>query len=428
MNLLAQTLNEVLKNSAAETALSDYGKRMYVPKGIIVQSAEAKQKANNFNATIGIATEGGNAMFLPSIKAQFGDTLKVSEVFPYAPMGGVPELRTLWLEEMGKKNPSMKGAAVSTPIVTSGLTHSISLAASLFFDLGDSVVLPDLYWENYNLVLEEQRQVNMITFPFFKEKGFNVDGLAAAIDSVKGKKVSVMLNFPNNPTGYTPVAGEAKAIADVLVKAAEKGKVITVFIDDAYFGLFFEKDVCKESLFAFLCNAHENILAIKGDAATKEEMVWGFRVGFITYGCKGFTKEQYNALEQKTMGAIRGSLSCCSSAGQNILLKGMSDSAYHQDKEKGIKKIEERYVTLKEALKEFEGNSNLTPLPFNSGYFMSFKCKCDGEKLRQHLLEKYGTGIIMLDTHLVRLAFSSIDLGKITDLIKTVYKAADELA
>ena len=34
----------------------------------------------------------------------------------------------------------------------------------------------------------------------------------------------------------------------------------------------------------------------KCDAATKEEMVWGFRVAFVTYGSKGFTDEQYDAL------------------------------------------------------------------------------------------------------------------------------------
>ena len=49
-----------------------------------------------------------------------------------------------------------------------------------------------------------------------------------------------------------------------------------------------------------LAQAHQNILAIKIDGATKEEFVWGLRVGFITYGVKGGTKALYDALEQKT--------------------------------------------------------------------------------------------------------------------------------
>ncbi|MGI6438041.1 MAG: hypothetical protein ACOX0D_08445 [Sphaerochaeta sp.] len=40
---------------------------------------------------------------------------------------------------------------------------------------------------------------------------------------------------------------------------AEKGMVLNVIADDAYFGLFFEDDVAKESIFAKLCAAHERI-------------------------------------------------------------------------------------------------------------------------------------------------------------------------
>lgn len=66
MNQLAEDLNQVLNRTAADTLLSDYGKRLYVPKGIIVQSGEAKKKAGKFNATIGIATENGVPMYISS--------------------------------------------------------------------------------------------------------------------------------------------------------------------------------------------------------------------------------------------------------------------------------------------------------------------------------------------------------------------------
>ena len=46
--------------------LSALGRRLYYPKGILTQSAEARQKAHRSNATIGIATEGGEPMHLPS--------------------------------------------------------------------------------------------------------------------------------------------------------------------------------------------------------------------------------------------------------------------------------------------------------------------------------------------------------------------------
>ncbi len=426
MHQLAEKLNGILSQTSAYSMLSDYGKRMYVPKGIIVQSAEAKQKATQFNATIGVALENGTAMYIPSMKAQFAPSMAVGEIFPYAPMGGVPALRKIWKENLYKKNPSLEGKSISLPVVTAGLTNALSLVCSLFVEPSDFVILPNMYWENYDLILDEQRQANKVLFPLFKNGGFNLEGLDAALSSTGDNKAVVILNFPNNPTGYTPTWEEASAIVDLLKRYSDSGKKLTIITDDAYFGLFFEEATCKESLFAKLCDCSENLLAVKCDAATKEEMVWGFRVAFITYGCKGFTEEQYDALMQKTMGALRGTLSCCTTSGQNILLKGMSDPNYQKDKEAGVAKIGLRYKALKQALKKYEGCTALVPLPFNSGYFMSFYCACNSEDLRQLLLNKYGTGVIRLDEHHIRLAFSSVDLEKIEALIDTVYTAAKE--
>ena len=96
------------------------------------------------------------------------------------------------------------------------------------------------------------------------------------------EKAIVLLNFPNNPTGFTPSVKEAEAIVQVLKDAAEGGLKLVVVLDDAYFGLFYE-DSIKESLFGLLADSHENILPVKIDGATKENYVWGLRVGFITY-------------------------------------------------------------------------------------------------------------------------------------------------
>ena len=426
MHELAVKLNETLKGTCAYDLLSDYGLRMYVPKGIIVQSAEAKQKATKYNATIGVALENGTAMYIPAMRAQFADTMKVGEIFPYAPMGGVPALRKIWKEDMYAKNPLLAGKSISLPVVTSGLTNSLSLVCSLFVENGGDVVLPDMYWENYNLILDEQRQANKILFPLFKGDGFNTEGLDQALESADDC-VTVILNFPNNPTGYTPTEAESDQIVAVLKKHADAGKRITLITDDAYFGLFFDDEPCKQSLFAKVCDLSENILAVKCDAATKEEMVWGFRVAFVTYGSKGFTEEQYDALMQKTMGALRGSLSSCSLPAQNILLKAMADPNHAADKALGVKKIGERYFALRKALEKHAEEKYLTALPFNSGYFMLFWCACDAEDLRTTLMNEYQTGVIRCDDHHIRLAFSSVDVQNIEALIDTVYTAASKL-
>ena len=59
MNIIAKELNEIIEkgNPCIMEMLSDVGKNIFFPKGILSQSAEAKVKAHKLNATIGIATE-----------------------------------------------------------------------------------------------------------------------------------------------------------------------------------------------------------------------------------------------------------------------------------------------------------------------------------------------------------------------------------
>ena len=53
LNPLARDLNARLEVAAPEVLgmLSDLGRRLYFPKGILSQTAEAKEKATRFNAT-----------------------------------------------------------------------------------------------------------------------------------------------------------------------------------------------------------------------------------------------------------------------------------------------------------------------------------------------------------------------------------------
>ncbi|RLC11027.1 MAG: hypothetical protein DRI57_19520, partial [Deltaproteobacteria bacterium] len=70
INPIAQELNAIIKNGNLHLMemFSKTGRRLFFPKGILTQSAEARQKAyDKFNATIGIATEDLHTMCLPSV-------------------------------------------------------------------------------------------------------------------------------------------------------------------------------------------------------------------------------------------------------------------------------------------------------------------------------------------------------------------------
>lgn len=429
MHPIAEESNQRLASTVVGRTLSRFGQRIYFPKGIVAQSTEAKKSATTFNATVGVALADGEPMILPTIQDNL-PRLSPSEAIDYAPPGGDNRLRTIWKEEMLRKNPGILDTKVSLPAVVPGITSGISLAADLFVDEGDGVVFTDLCWDNYPLIFETRNQARCVTFAPFTPRGeFNVAGMAKALqEAAHNGKVVLVLNFPHNPTGYTPTKDEAKALADELVRLASTGLNLVVLCDDAYFGLFYEEDVYRQSIFTLLHNAHENLLAVKIDGATKEDYVWGFRVGFLTFGAFGLRDEHFEALNNKVLGTIRTTISSSSRVGQTLLYRELSSLVYHGIKVKYAKVLEERFKTVKKILETREGGRTLRPLPFNSGYFMTFELeKGSAEDLRRHLLKAEGIGTIALQDKYLRIAYSSVDNRDLKALYTTIFQAADQL-
>ena len=428
MDIQAQSLNNIIEknNAGVMQMLSERGKNIFFPKlGILAQSAQAKGK--DINATIGEAVEDdGTSMHLPEFDALIN--MPVSNIFPYAPSFGKPEFRTLWKDSIYRKNPSLKNVVISNPIATNGLTHGISMAGYVFADKDDTVLLSNHYWENYNLIFENSYGAKVSTFELFKNGGFNVADFSAKLDAVKGNKIITLLNFPNNPAGYTPLKSEIKDIVAAIKNVADKGKKVVVIIDDAYFGLVYEENVFTESIFVELATLSENILAVKLDGPTKEDYVWGFRVGFITYGIKGGNSELFEALENKTAGAVRGNISNISQLSQSLLYKVYSSPSYEESKKQKYNILKNRYQILRKELAIPKYSEYFEPLPFNSGYFMCIEPKKGlvAEDIRKQLLEQYSTGVIVLG-NVIRLAFSAVPKAKIPQLVENIYKACKDM-
>ena len=426
MDPQAINLNETIQklNKSVLELLSERGKNIFFPKlGILSQSAQAKGKS--INATIGEAIEdNGTSMHL----SEFDNLIKLplGSVFPYAPSFGKKELRDCWKEFIYQKNPSLGSTPISTPIVTCGLTHGISMSAYLFVDEGDTVVIPDLFWENYSLIFENAYKGKVVTFPLFKNGGFNVEGFSETLDNIPGKIV-LLLNFPNNPTGYTPLKSEIELIVNAIKKQSDQGKDVVAIIDDAYFGLVYEENVYTESIFTQLCSLSERVLAIKLDGSTKEDYVWGFRVGFMSFGVKNGTPELYEALENKTAGAVRGNISNVSHLSQSLLYKAYFSEAYEADKKEKFDTLKARYQSIIEVLADKKYLEYFAALPFNSGYFMCVELKetLNAEAIRKILLEKYSTGVIVFG-NLIRLAFSAVPQSKIPELIENIFMACKD--
>lgn len=440
----SEEINSILKNSSPTfySVLSELGKRLYMPKGIIFQSNQSKKHANHYNASIGIAKENigfdGSTdikvenlapMTLNSIGKYFSG-LEQNEIFNYAPQPGLPALRDYWHDKIVSQNPCLKSKEqISRPVLTGGLTHAISLVAELFTDPGDDLYLADKFWENYSLIFDVKYQVNLVHYKLYKDdySAFNLESLENTLKKSKKDKLVLLFNFPNNPTGYTATEEEMDGIRDILVRIAESGKKIVAICDDAYYGLFYDKNIYPGSLFSKLAGVHDNIVAVKIDGVSKEAYAWGFRVGFITFADNFQSPDAYGVMEEKAVAGIRCSVSSCSSIAQAVLNHAIKDENYTKEIEQKYSILKSRVAKVKEIVYRDEYKPYWDVYPFNSGYFMCLRIKdIPGETVRKHALFRYGLGTIAFDQDL-RIAFSCISEENLEKVFLIIAKSIDDI-
>lgn len=427
---LAAELNGILAsgNPMLRASLSTRGEKAYFQKnGILSQAAEAD--GARYNATIGIALEDDLSPMRLSAIAD-GTAVHPSEAFPYASAYGNASLRAAWRARMIANNPSLTASDTSMPVATAGMTHALSIGASLFLDHGDTLALPTPYWDNYEQVFGEAVGATLEPFPLFAEKdgriGFDTESLRSAL-SVEREKVGVLLNFPNNPTGYSASDAEAAAIVDAIGGAAARGKKVVAFVDDAYFGLTYG-DAHAESLFAELASLHENVVAVKIDGPTKEDFAWGLRVGFVTFGTKGLAQASSKALEAKAAGLVRASVSSGSNLSQSLVLRSLLDPRTDAEKAAKIAVLRERHAEAVRLADDEKHQGMFRPLPCNSGYFLCLAPRegIDAEAVRRLLLAEYSTGVIATNG-LLRVAFSSVPKEDLARLFEHVAEACSRV-
>ncbi len=432
---LAEALNQRLESAAPEVAgmLSALGRRIYFPKGILSQSAEARERAYRFNATIGIATEAGGPMALASITRHLSE-VPPADALPYAPPGGRPGLRQRWRDKMLAENPSLAGKVFSLPIVTSAITHGLEIVGDLFLDPGDPVVIPDKLWGNYRLAYEVRMGAEFRTFPFYAGGGFHTEGFSRSLDEAAGQrgKLLALLNFPNNPTGYMPTPAEGEAIVRALQRRAEAGTRIVAVLDDAYFGLFYHLNgrSMTESLFGALTGLHPNLLAVRLDGATKELFVWGLRCGFLSFGPgrEVGAAEVCDVLDAKVRGVIRSGISNVSQLSQSLVERALGEPGLAAERRQKAETLGARARRVFETVGAPRFRESWDVHPFNSGYFMCVRVKgVDAEQLRLHLLDHYGIGLVAISGEDLRIAFSCLELDEIEPLFEALHKAIQEL-
>jgi aspartate/methionine/tyrosine aminotransferase len=423
----AEQINTILQTAhpAAYRALSAFGRQIYLPKGVPLQAAQAANA--RWNATIGQCTDDdGEAMPLAMMAERLA-AVDPKEAFLYTPQGGRKDLRAAWKEHILSELDSGERAEdiqLSLPVTCSGLTHGLSVAAELFIDTDTQVFLPTPRWGNYDLIfgIRGGGQIHNYDFMSPSSQGMrlNVSELIAQLKAALAagaKKLFLVLNFPNNPTGYNPTVQEADelvlALSTLFEGVEEEEKpMITILLDEAYHGMEWEDDCCRQSLFFRLSRLdQEQFLICKVDGATKEMFFFGGRIGFLSFAANPAAAE---VLEEKVIACIRSSISALSSIGQALLYEALLAEDLVKQQEQNRQVVRERYQVLKRELAQ----TKLSYWPFNSAFFAVVNVTEDPELVRHKLLER-GVGVVSIPSAgALRISYSTVPAAMLPELVQ----------
>lgn len=457
--------SKILEKIPLYSAFSELGKRISLPQGIFYWSGRAKKEAELIG-TMGTAyaredefINGGKSEWSPCYLECINDyykVLKINDLVPYAPIPGMPELRDIWKrwvifksllnESRDKEKLDRLNKYITTPIITTGVTNGIFLICSMLLNANEYIITPNKRWGNYDNIIEKFLGAKIKSFNYFNGQQFNFEGLEEAIDEIAiiQDKILIILNFPNNPTGYMPTKEETLKLIKLLqVKQKEVKKTILVLIDDAYEPYIHTENVINKSIFYDLQELEEDIIPIKLDGATKELLLYGARIGFITIGLKPkWVKDEIELdnlkkeLDNKLSGLIRSTVSNCNHFYQAAMI--------HLFNTKGIKEIllmrepvqkllKQRYETINSELKKIK-DPNISVDPNSGGFFTFININPNhvkASKLAELLLKKYKVGVIPIENpdenvNGIRIAYCSIDITQIPEIVKRIKNALAE--
>ena len=452
-----------IMNTPLYQTFSDLGKRIFLPDGIFYWSGRAKKEAELIG-TIGSAygyekdfIDGGSSEWVPCYLKDIKQytTFSINEIVPYAAIAGLPEIRETWKNWIVKKAEyrgnneeeklSRLNKFITTPFITSGVTNGIFLSCLLFLNPGEYIISPNKRWGNYDNIIMKNIGAKIKSFEFFKNNEINIQGLREAIEDVSKvqDKIVVLLNFPNNPTGYIPTLKETKEIINLFRECYKPEKPMVLLIDDAYEPYVFRENVLNKSMFYDLHQLEENIIPIKLDGITKELLLYGGRIGFFTIGLKpswvandAELESLKSEINNKLEGITRSTVSNCNHFYQALTQKIFKDNSMEQiletrNKVKNL--LAARYDKINNEFAKIN-NPKISVDPNSGGFFLFVNLdpsKIKATDFADHLLKKYKVGVIPIENsneniNGIRIAYCSIDIEKIPEFVKRIQLALED--
>ena len=456
---------EIIKRTAIFSAFSNIGKRVFLPQGIFYWADRAKTEAELIG-TIGEAyayekdfIPKSSSNWVPCYLEGVKDYLKnltIDDLVSYASIPGIKQLRQIWkdwiigkslyYEKSEQEQLNKLKSYITTPIITSGVTNGIFLSCSLFLNSNEMIIAPNKRWGNYDNIIEKYIGAKIKSFEFFEDQKFNLTSFGKAIDEVAKTqdKIVLIFNFPNNPTGYMPSEGETRDIIDLLVEKQHNLNIpFIAIVDDAYEPYVFMENPKPTSIFYNLQQLEEDIIPIKLDGVTKELLIYGARIGFLTIGLKPSwtsTQQELIQLNQEIDNIISGfnraTISNSNHFYQSLIVKLFNEQGRDKILEMRTRVyniLRDRYKVINQELAKID-NPNISIDPNSGGFFVFINLnpnKIKANEFADFLLKSYKVGVIPIEKpqeHVngIRIAYCSIDLKNIPEFIKRFDHALKE--
>ncbi|KHO39192.1 aspartate aminotransferase [Clostridium tetani] len=155
--------------------------------------------------------------------------------------------------------------------ITNGGSEAILYALLTICDFGDSVIVPEPYYTNYN-TMAKMAGVDIISFRTYREDGFRIKSKEDIINSIKDNTKAIMITNPSNPTGVVYTKEEIRMISDIA-----KEKDLFIISDEVY--REFVYDDLKFTSFMDMKDILDRVIII--DSISKRYSACGARIGAL---------------------------------------------------------------------------------------------------------------------------------------------------
>ena len=183
----------------------------------------------------------------------------------YAPNAGLLALREVIAKHVSKESAIAYG--VNNVAVTIGATEAVYLSFMACINPGDEVIILAPYWVQYENIVKllGGKSVIIDTFKY----GFEPD-LDVVFNAITDKTKVIVVNSPNNPSGYIYKAEFLKVLAEMA-----SVNHILIFDDEAYRSLVYDEEFPSITEYC----RKEDIVII--NSFSKQFAMTGWRVGYV---------------------------------------------------------------------------------------------------------------------------------------------------